>query len=75
MKRFYEKVIEEHFRKNRQMLFVMGPRQVGKTTLSLMLTGLGDGNRYFTWDDEVDRALIAKGGRGAPGNWRPYRDL
>ena len=63
MRRLYQKIIERHFRKNRQMLFLMGPRQVGKTTLSLMLTGLGDGNRYFNWDDEADRDLIVEGGR------------
>lgn len=63
MRRLYQKVIERHFQRNRQMLFLMGPRQVGKTTLSLMLTDLGDGNRYFNWDDENDRALIVEGGR------------
>ena len=32
MKRLYETVVSEHFSEHRQMLFLMGPRQVGKTT-------------------------------------------
>lgn len=34
MKRYYEKFLSEHFSKYRQMLFIMGPHQVGKTTIS-----------------------------------------
>ncbi len=34
--RMYTKVIENYFKSNRQMLFVSGPRQSGKTTVSLM---------------------------------------
>jgi predicted AAA+ superfamily ATPase len=32
MKRLYEQLIKTPFAENRQMLFLMGPRQVGKTT-------------------------------------------
>ncbi|MGH2613493.1 MAG: hypothetical protein ACRDFB_10665 [Rhabdochlamydiaceae bacterium] len=35
MKRVYEIVIEEHLAHHRQMGFISGPRQVGKTTMSL----------------------------------------
>ncbi len=61
MKRFYEKFISEHFTKYRQMLFLMGPRQVGKTTIA---RSLGKENKYFyyfNWDDEDDRELILSG--------------
>ncbi len=61
MKRFYLKVIKEHFQENRQMLFLMGPRQVGKTTLAELLIE-GDGpSFYFNYDREIDRMLILEG--------------
>ena len=37
MKRHIEFWIEEHFKECRQMLFVSGPRQVGKTTAALQI--------------------------------------
>ena len=55
MERFYNQVIQDHFKKNRQMLFLMGPRQVGKTTISQMLGKIDDGTFYYNWDDERDR--------------------
>ncbi len=61
MKRFYEQFICEHFSKYRQMLFIMGPRQVGKTTIS---RSLNEGKRhffYFNWDNDDDRELILSG--------------
>lgn len=61
MKRFYEIFISGHFDKYRQMLFIMGPRQVGKTTMS---RNLGEGKPhffYYNWDDEDDRELILSG--------------
>jgi len=35
MKRIYENLIRDHFVSNRQMVFLSGPRQVGKTTLAM----------------------------------------
>ncbi len=35
IRRLYQPLVLDHFKKNRQMLFLMGPRQVGKTTLCL----------------------------------------
>lgn len=61
MKRAYEKVIEEHLIQNRQMLFLMGPRQVGKTTTSLEASSLTPNHYYFNWDDQTHRLLIAEG--------------
>ena len=34
MKRIYEILLADHFAHNRQMAFLSGPRQVGKTTLA-----------------------------------------
>lgn len=58
MDRVYESLIEEHFTINRQMLFISGPRQVGKTTLSLSLEKR---YHYFNWDDQSDRQKIILG--------------
>ncbi len=58
MERVYKVLIKEHFEINRQMLFISGPRQVGKTTLSMSLDSL---NHYFNWDDQSDRQKIITG--------------
>jgi predicted AAA+ superfamily ATPase len=61
MKRLYEAVIEQHLRENRQMLFLMGPRQVGKTTSSLAVGKRHGRFLYFNWDDQRSRRLILEG--------------
>jgi len=61
MDRIYQNVIFEHFQENRQMLFLMGPRQVGKTTLSFSIRNRYKESFYFSWDDETDRELIVAG--------------
>lgn len=54
-KRVYESVLQDHLESNRQMVFLSGPRQVGKTTLAKTFAG----NRYFSWDDRaVQRAVV-----------------
>lgn len=54
--RIYTEIIREHLAENRQMAFVSGPRQVGKTTVCRELA-----TTYFNWDDQDSRALILKG--------------
>ncbi len=61
MKRCYESIIEEHFLQNRQMLFLVGPRQVGKTTTSLEVASPRPNTFYLSWDSQEDRRLILKG--------------
>lgn len=61
MKRTYESIIEEHFRENRQMLFLVGPRQVGKTTTSLDVASPRPIHFYLNWDSQEDRRLILQG--------------
>lgn len=51
----------EHLRENRQMLFLMGPRQVGKTTTCLQIGQTFDRFYYFNWDNDADRLLILGG--------------
>ena len=43
---------------NQKMVFVAGPRQVGKTTLARMLPGAADG--YLNWDVAKDRERILR---------------
>jgi uncharacterized protein len=58
MQRVYNDLIREHLIQNRQMAFVSGPRQVGKTTLAKM----ADKNAvYINWDNQKDRLNITKG--------------
>ena len=44
---------------NTKMVFLGGPRQVGKTTLSQVLIN-HDPDRYLSWDDDNDRTRILK---------------
>src|SRR3989338_965038 len=63
MKRVYSRVIKEHFALNRQMLFLMGPRQAGKTTTCQGLKKEYVSFFYFSWDNYQDRQLILQGPR------------
>ena len=58
MKRIYQKLIAQHLAKLRQMVFLMGPRQVGKTTLS---RESAPHHFYMSWDNPPDRALLIQG--------------
>jgi predicted AAA+ superfamily ATPase len=57
MKRYCEPFIYQDLKK--KMVFIAGPRQVGKTTLSKNLCH-GDfaGGQYFNWDNDEDRKAI-----------------
>ena len=54
--RVYTEILREHLAENRQMAFVSGPRQVGKTTVCRELA-----SSYINWDDQDARAQILKG--------------
>lgn len=58
MQRIYESIIKDHLQENKQMVFIEGPRQVGKTTLAKKVI---DKNYYLNWDEEKARLLILKG--------------
>ena len=60
MKRNYETILREHFARYRQMAFITGPRQVGKTTLSMAIDEAVN-TRYLSWDDLEDRDLLLAG--------------
>lgn len=54
--RLYATVLEDHFRRNRQMALVSGARQVGKTTACRAV-----GTAYFNWDNQDDRRMLLLG--------------
>ena len=65
--RTYEAVVREHFARYRQMVFVTGPRQVGKTTLAMAVAGEAD-RRYLSWDSLEDRELMLAGAQTLAGS-------
>ena len=54
--RLYSDAIRRHLENDRQMVFVSGPRQVGKTTVCE-----GFQSHYLNWDKGSDRDVILKG--------------
>jgi len=54
--RLYDQMLQDHFARHRQMAFVSGPRQVGKTTTCRM-----EGTDYLNWDNGDDRRVILLG--------------
>lgn len=61
MKRIYQELIKRHLSELRQMVFLMGPRQVGKTTLSLDSAAEWPDHFYFNWDNVAERLLFVEG--------------
>ena len=59
MRYLYENVLKDL---NRKMVFIGGPRQVGKTTLSKkILDQAYSSGRYFNWDYNEDRQALLAG--------------
>jgi predicted AAA+ superfamily ATPase len=54
--RIYDTLLAEHLAKQRQMAFISGPRQVGKTTTCRV-----HGDTYIDWDNIDDRESILAG--------------
>ena len=67
LKRFYQKILQDHLTQFNQMLFISGPRQVGKTTLSKVLTELSHTHLYLNWDVLQDREVILS-------NWKSIEE-
>lgn len=57
-RRLYENIVREHLGEYRQMVFLSGPRQVGKTTLAKRFA-----SDYLNWEEKDARQLILKGAR------------
>lgn len=58
MRRVYQAMLEHHLGRFRQMAFVSGPRQAGKTTACRSLT---PPPHYLNWDDLDHRRIILAG--------------
>lgn len=61
MQRIYQDVLIEHIKNEQQMLFLAGPRQVGKTTISKAVEELGMAFYYLNWDVQEHQLLIVQG--------------
>ncbi|MGC1878007.1 MAG: AAA family ATPase [Rhabdochlamydiaceae bacterium] len=61
MRRIYHEVVTRHLSELRQMIFLMGPRQVGKTTVSLEAATGWKRHFYFNWDNPAERLLFLEG--------------
>ncbi len=61
MRRLYTDLIDKHFKQNSQMLFLVGARQVGKTTVSRLILDQHKEAIYLSWDVIKDRQLILSG--------------
>ena len=61
MKRIYTSLVHKH--PETQMMFLTGPRQVGKTTIAEQLQEQVPESVYLNWDVTEDRASILQGTR------------
>ena len=61
MKRVYENIVLEQLTHYKQMVFLAGPRQVGKTTIGKAIASDKTRFVYLNWDDVSDRNLILEG--------------
>jgi len=61
VRRIYDSVVEAHIKSEHEMLFLSGPRQVGKTTVGLNSKDLSDNFIYLNWDNEDHRNVILAG--------------
>ncbi len=59
MERIYMSTVNDHFKQYRQMVFLSGPRQVGKTFISKSLDS--EQMIYTNWDNQNDRLNITGG--------------
>jgi len=68
MRRLYDAVVSEHFSEHRQMLFLMGPRQVGKTTTARQSAEHFPESAYLNWDNQAHRQLLLGGPQALAGH-------
>lgn len=61
MHRYLLDHLTAHYCDHRQMIFLSGPRQVGKTTLAKALNERFTSGCYLNWDNPAHRELILKG--------------
>ena len=54
--RLYDNILTGQIQLHRQMAFITGPRQVGKTTTCMHV-----GEKYLNWDNQDDRNILLAG--------------
>jgi uncharacterized protein len=57
---YIDTLLKNQFKWN-MMLFLMGARQVGKTTVAHMISDTYKKSAYFNWDNDDHRRLIISG--------------
>lgn len=59
LKRYLKSILCNHLKSYRQMVFLVGPRQVGKTTIAKnLIPDALDGVNYFNWDILEHRKIL-----------------
>ena len=72
---FHQLLLRDHFPQNK-MAFLVGPRQVGKTTLAeLLLHKRRSGGFYRNWDDLEWRRTVSRSPYGFLDQFRPKQSL
>ncbi len=61
MKRIYDYLLMDHANNYRQMAFLAGPRQVGKTTTVMHIAERAKNYVYLNWDVQEHRKIILAG--------------
>ena len=61
MDRIYHAILKDHYKNYPQMAFLVGPRQVGKTTIAKQLQKDFSESIYLNWDVISDREKILSG--------------
>lgn len=61
IRRVYEQTVHEHLAQDRQMCFLSGPRQVGKTTTGRQVGASTHRFVQFNWDNRRHRRLLIAG--------------
>jgi len=61
MKRIYDTIVAKHLAEDQQMIFLVGPRQVGKTTIGMNATALTENFLYLNWDNLDHRRILIAG--------------
>lgn len=59
-KRTIEKYLDKYLKSYGKMVFLSGPRQVGKTTLTMSYMEENGGGTYFNWDIMTDQKKFVK---------------
>lgn len=65
MKRLYDTLVADHMAHREQMIFLSGPRQVGKTTIAKNSHTLTEHFKYLNWDKSHDREQLLIGADAA----------